>query len=291
MSSAGRDRVMLGAGLGVIAYAFFSFHDATNKYLVATLPVWQVLFFRSVTIVVVTLAIGRGPLIARVITTPLKVPLIMRGLLTLSAWLCYYTAARYLPLAQLLTLYFSSPILTTLLARPMLGEHVSATRWASVLIGFAGVVIAADPAGMRFGWPTALVLAAAAMWGYAIILMRQIARREPSLLQMLVQNLCFLIVTGTLSIFTWTPPAPFQLLLLFGIGVLGGIGQFVLFEGARLAPASVMSTVEYTSLVWAFLLGYLIFGDIPTQPVWLGAGTIAASGVLLVVMERRARRQ
>ena len=283
------DRVMTGLGLGVLAYALFSVHDATNKYLVGFLPVWQVLFFRSITIVVVCLSVGRGKLLARLVETPLKVPLAARGLLTLAAWLCYYTAARYLPLAQLLTLYFSAPILTTLLARPLLGEHVTKTRWASVLLGFVGVVIAVDPVGMTASWPMLLVLAAAGMWGYAIILMRQIARKEPSLLQMLVQNLTFLVLTGGLTAFTWTTPSGFQLLLLLSVGIIGGIGQYALFEGSRLAPAAVMSAMEYSSLLWAFGLGYLIFGDVPTLPVWIGAATITASGVLLVMSERRAR--
>ncbi len=284
------DRVMAGIGLGVMAYALFSVHDATNKYLVASLPVWQVLFFRSVTIVVVCLAIGRRNLVIRLIETPMKLPLAARGLLTLAAWTCYFTASRYLPLAQLLTVYFSAPILTTLLAKPLLGEHVTPMRWASILLGFVGVVIAVDPVGMEASWPMLLVLASAAMWGYAIILMRQIARKEPSMLQMLVQNLTFLVLTGALSIFTWVSPDPFQLLLLFAIGVIGGIGQYFLFEGSRLAPAAVMSAMEYTSLLWAFVLGYLIFGDIPTLPVWIGAGTILLSGVVLVTSEARARK-
>jgi drug/metabolite transporter (DMT)-like permease len=274
---------MAGLGLGVMAYALFSVHDATNKYLVASLPVWQVLFFRSVTIVIVCLAIGRRKLLIRLVETPLKVPLAARGLLTLVAWMCYFSASRYLPLAQLLTLYFSAPILTTLLAKPLLGEHVTPMRWASVLLGFVGV-------GMQASWPMLLVLASAAMWGYAIILMRQIARQEPSILQMLVQNLTFLVLTGALSIFTWVSPDPFQLMLLFAIGVIGGIGQYCLFEGSRLAPAAVMSAMEYTSLLWAFVLGYLIFGDIPTLPVWIGAATILLSGVVLVTSEWRARK-
>lgn len=285
------DRVMAGLGLGVMAYALFSVHDATNKYLVASLPVWQVLFFRSVTIVIVCLAIGRRKLLIRLVATPMKVPLAARGLLTLAAWMCYFSASRYLPLAQLLTLYFSAPILTTLLAKPLLGEHVTPMRWVSVLLGFVGVVIAVDPVGMEASWPMLLVLASAAMWGYAIILMRQIARKEPSMLQMLVQNLTFLVLTGALSIFTWVSPDPFQLMLLFAIGVIGGIGQYFLFEGSRLAPAAVMSAMEYTSLLWAFVLGYLIFGDIPTLPVWIGAATILLSGVVLVTSERRASKQ
>ena len=283
------DRVMAGIGLGVLAYALFSVHDATNKYLVGFMPVWQVLFFRSITIVVICLGVGRGKLLTRLVETPLKVPLAARGLLTLTAWLCYFTAARALPLAQLLTVYFSAPILTTLLARPLLGEHVTPTRWASVLIGFVGVVIAMDPVGMTASWPMLLVLAAAAIWGYGIILMRQIARKEPSLLQMLVQNLTFLVLTGARHAYTSPTPRGIPLQLLSRVRRVGGIGHGAGVGGSRLAPAAVMSAMEYSSLLWAFGLGYLIFGDVPTLPVWIGAATITASGVLLVMSERRAR--
>jgi len=283
------DRVLLGIGLGVLAYSLFAVHDATNKYLVAFLPVWQVLFFRSATIALACLAIGRGALLARAVATPLKGPLALRAAITLAAWLCYYTAARSLPLAQLLTLYFSSPIMTTLLAIPLLGERISRSRWVSLGLGFAGVLLASDPFGVRFSLPTGLVLIAAGLWGYAIILMRQIARREASLLQMFYQNMCFLVVTGALTLFTWQVPTVFQLLLLLAVGVLGGLGQFALFESARLAPASVMGTVEYIALPWAFVLGWLVFGDALSVPVAAGAGLIFLAGLLLVTMERRGR--
>ena len=289
MSGAG-ERVLPGILLGVLAYSLFSMHDATNKYLVAFLPVWQVLFFRSLTIVAACLAIGRGRLLAAAVATPLKLPLLGRGVLTLTAWLCYYTAARSLPLAQLLTLYFSAPIITTVLAIRLLGEHVTRARWISLGIAFGGVLLASDPFGVKLSLATLLVLAAACLWGYAIVLMRQIARRESSLLQMLYQNVCFIAVTGVLTAVNWVAPTPAQMLLLAGVGVLGGLGQYMLFEAARMAPAAVMATVEYSALLWAFVLGWLVFGEIPLPAVWAGAGLICVAGVYMVVMERRTAR-
>jgi drug/metabolite transporter (DMT)-like permease len=285
------DRIGLGIALGACAYALFSLHDATVKYLVAALPVWQVVFFRSTAVVVGCLVVGRARLVERAIETKLKWPLAARGALTLTAWLLYFTAARQLPLAQLLTLYFSAPLITTLLAMPLLGEKVTPTRWITVGIGFAGVLVALDPGGMRFSWSTVMVLMAAGLWGYAIILMRQIARRESSLLQMFYQNGVFMVVTGTLSAATWQTPTPWQLLLLASIGLIGGVGQYVLFEACRLAPAAVMATVEYSSLIWAFILGWMIFADIPRVAVFAGAALIFASGIFLVVTEQfRLRR-
>ena len=284
------DRVTLGIGLGVLAYSFFSIHDAGNKWLVATLPVWQVLFFRSLTISVGCLAAWRGRLISRIIETPLKRELAVRGAVNLLAWLCYYTAARSMQLAQLLTLYFSAPLIITLLARPMLGERVTAVRWISVLIGFTGVLVASDPFGVRVSSATFLVLLAAALWAIGILLMRRIARSESSMVQMFAQNLCFLVATGPLTAFTWKTPTPFEFVLLIMVGVLGGAGQFTMFEAIRYAPASVMATVEYSALVWGFVLGYLIWGDIPPAAIFIGAGLILSAGLFLVFMEQRAAR-
>ncbi len=280
----------IGIGLGVLAYGLFALHDATIKWLVAELPVWQVLFFRSLTIVVVCLTFGRARLLAGAIATPLKANLLGRGVITLTAWLCYYTAARSLPLAQLLSLYFASPLAVTVLAGPLLGERVTRARWGAVLVGFAGIVMATDPLDVRLSLPTVLVLIAAALWGYGIILMRRIARHESSMLQMLYVNGIFLIGTAIACAFVWQPPSWSELALLLAIGVVGGLAQFALFEGCRHAPASVMATVEYTALIWAFILGYVIWGDIPVPAVFIGAGLILLAGLLLVLAEHRAAR-
>jgi drug/metabolite transporter (DMT)-like permease len=284
------DRVMAGIGLGVLAYSLFSLHDATNKWLVGSLPVWQVLFCRSLTIVIFCIALGRGRLLTRAIETKLKLPMAFRGAITLSAWLCYFTAARSLPLAQLLTLYFTAPIITVLLAMPLLGERVTPMRWLCVGIGFSGALVASDPLGVHASLATGLVLIAASLWGYGIILMRQIARREPSLLQILYQNVVYTVVTAILCASDWVTPTPWQATLLLAVGIIGGIGQFCMFEGARMAPAAIMATVEYSSLLWAFLLGYLIWGDIPSFAIFAGAGLILFSGMLMLFGERRRLR-
>ncbi len=277
----------LGIALAVLAYALFGVHDASIKWLVAEMPVVQVVFLRSVAVFIACLAIGRRGLMERALATPLKAPLLFRGLITLCAWVCYFTAARSLTLAQLLCLYFAAPLITTILATPMLGERVSGGRWAAVLIGFLGVLVATDPWGVPFSLATALVLLAASLWGYGIILMRQIARRESSLLQITYINAVFLVGSGIGSAFSWQALDTGQIVLLLVIALLGGLGQFAMFEAARRAPASVMATVEYSSLLWAFVLGYLIWGNIPSAAVFSGGGLILAAGIVLVVAERR----
>lgn len=280
-----------GIALAITAYACFSVHDATVKWLVALLPVWQVLFVRSTVIVLGSLAIGRGALLRRVMTTPLKKPLLLRAALTLCAWLCYYSAARGLGLAELTTLYFSAPLIVTLLSAPLLGERVTWPRWLAVGAGFAGVVVATNPVALHLSPAIGLVLLAAMLWGYGIILMRQIARRESSLLQMFFGNLFFALVTGAMTLFTWHTPAPFTAVLLIAIALFGGLGQFCLFEAARHAPASLLATFEYSALLWAFCFGYLIWHDIPPASVFLGAAMIIGAGLFLVLAERHGARR
>ena len=282
-----RDHVGRGIALAAVGFSLFALHDAATKWLVETIPVWQVLFFRSVLIVLGCTVVGRGGLWRRVFTSRNRGALTLRATLVLTAWLAYYTAAKTLPLAQLLTLYFGAPVVTTLLSMPLLGERVDGPRWASVLLGFAGVLIAAEPTRIHASRATWLVLAAAATWAYAVILTRQLAQRESSLVQMLAQNLFYLVVTGVLSLATWVPPHGTQWTLLLLIGLLGGCAQLLLIEGMRFAPAAIIATVEYSALVWAFVLGYLVFGNVPRRPVWVGAGLILLSGFFMLWRERR----
>ncbi len=284
--------VIAGMALGVAAYALFALNDATNKYLVTYLPVAQALFFRSLTITAGCLAVGRTQAVSSTLASPVLRRMLFRAFITLVAWLCYFSAAPLLPFAQMMTLYFASPILTTLLAIPILGERVSPVRWISIFLGFTGVVVAADPRGLLGGetpaWAIALVMAAAILWAYAAILMRQIARHESSLVQMLLQNGFFLVATGLWTAFHWVTPSPLELVLLIAIGAIGAGGQLFQFAAIRRAPVAVMAVVEYSGLLWAFSLGWLIFADHPPLAVWLGAAIILTAGMFLVAMEHRS---
>lgn len=278
----------LGIALGLLSYGLFSLRDAGVKWLVATTPVWQIMFFHSLTVLAATVAIGGRPLLRRAAATPLKRPLLERSLLMMTSWLCFFSASRSLPLGQLTTLYFVAPLAITLMAGRLLGEHVTQARWAAVSIGFVGVMFASDPFGVTASLPTLLVLAAAVMWAYGVIQMRRIARQETSLVQMLFGNAVFTVASGVASIAAWHPPTGIELPLLVSVGVFGGLAQFSVFEAARSVPASVLATLEYSALLWAFLLGYAIWHDIPAPAVLTGAGLIVAAGVLLVVTEGRA---
>jgi len=285
-----RERVFAGILLTSLSYFLFTVHDAAVKLLVATIPVWQVLFFRSLTILAGCAAFGGPPLFRDAIRSPIVRPMFLRSFLILGAWLCYYSAARSLQLAELTTIYYAAPIFVTVLSVIVLKESVPWTRWAAVFGGFAGVFIACDPARLGFSLPVLLVLAAAGMWGTSIILLRKIAMQEKTIVQMILNNGFFLATAGVPLIWLWQTPSPLQGLLLLGAGTLAGLAQFTLFEGMKRAEASVIAPFEYTALVWAFALGYLIWADVPRIEVFVGASLIMAAGLVVVASEHRRGR-
>jgi drug/metabolite transporter (DMT)-like permease len=261
------------------------------KWLVAGHPVMQVLFMRSITIMLLCLLIGRGKLVRQALGSRNKGPLLLRGAFILAAWYCYYTASRAMPLAQLVTLYFATPLFVTVMSVLFLKEQVRWQRWAGVGLGLFGVIIACDPGRVGITLPAALVLLGACFWAYTNILVRQISRYETTVVQMLFSNGAFAIACGMTLPWLWVQPSLGEFGLMMALGLIGATGQFLLFEGFRLAAASLVAPFEYTSLVWAFCLSYLIWGDIPRLQVFLGAGLIIASGMLVILGEWQTRRK
>ncbi|RWX75052.1 DMT family transporter [Neorhizobium lilium] len=281
-------------GFGIVlvslSYFLFSSHDAVIKLLVQSVSVWQILFFRSVTVFACCLIIGGRKNAMRAATSDIVKPMAIRSLFLIAAWISFYTAAKSLPLGELTTIYFAAPVVATLLAGPMLQEHVPPSRWFAVAIGFAGVVVASNPAGLTLSWPAYLALQAACLWAFSTVLLRRTAMHETSLVQMTITNFFFVALTAVMLALQWRDVDLTGTLMLLAVGGLGGLAQYAYFEAMRRAPVSILAPFEYTSLVWAFALGYLIWGDMPAYNVTAGAMLITGAGLLIVFGERLGRK-
>jgi len=282
--------VLAGILFTAVAYFLFSAQDASIKLLVVGMSVWQIMFFRSVTVLVACGAIGGKKLFADTVNSSIVKPMLVRSAFTLAAWLCYYNAARSLQLAELTTIYYAAPIIVTVLSVLILGEKVPLLRWIAVFIGFAGVFIACDPTRLGISVPVLLVLAAAVLWGIAVVLLRKTAMQARTMIQLVLNNFYFLLFSAIPALLWWRMPDGGQLLLLISVGALGGVAQYMLFEGMRRAPVSIVAPFEYTSLIWAFALGYAIWGDMPRREVFMGAALIVGAGLLIVGNERFRKR-
>jgi drug/metabolite transporter (DMT)-like permease len=275
----------------LISYFTFALHDAFVKLLVAHYAASEILFMRSLTVVVLCLTLGGRSTITRGLFSPMRGKLLGRAGLTFVAWLLYSSSGRYLGLAQMITIYFASPLLIAVMAGPLLGERVPRIRWFALALGFVGVLLAARPHGSGPLLPVICVATAAVIWAYAMILMRQISGELRGWDQVFVIAVLFLVGCGASLPFVWTTPSLPALLLMLGLGFLSTIAQLLLIEGVKLAQASVVAPMEFSGLLWSFVFGYLIFGDVPALGVFLGAGLILTSGAMVVMSElRRSRR-
>lgn len=281
------------AGIAAVAAAWlvFALHDASIKLLVADLSAWQVLCARSLVILPVVLLAGGRRQLAPALQPGIRGWLLLNAVIYAAAWIAYYSAARDLQLAELESIYYAAPLVTMLLAALLLHERVPAAGRISAVVGFAGVILACQPAGAVHGRAVALALLAAVLWAGSVVLMRKLSCTLPSLVQMLVNNAAFLVMCLIALPWWWQAPELAQLPLLLAVGAAGAVAQYLLYEGIRRAPASVVAPIEYTGLAWAFALGFLIWGDIPAPAVFAGAGLIALSGAILIASEIRAARR
>lgn len=278
-----------GMALGLAAYSIFAVHDALVKGVIHDIPVVQILFLRSIVVTLICLAIGRMGVVRGLVKSPNKPMLLLRGVLTLAAWCMYYPAGKDLQLAEMTTLYYVAPVITVVLAVAFLKERLTLARVGAAAIGFFGVVIAVNPAGITIGVPALMALGAAFLWSCAMIVMRTVSKSESSLVLVFSMNLFYVVVLAGFALPFWVPMDAREVAFIVLTGILGLAGQYALIDAARLVPASVLGTVEYTALCWSFIFGFLFYAEMPAPLVYLGAGMVVAAGLILAVSERRRR--
>lgn len=275
---------MHGVALGLAGFFIFPLHDALAKLLVRDLSVWEIMFVRSSIILLIVLALNGTAPLPRAYRSPVRSLLALRALIIVAAWALYYSAGRTLALGEMVTIYFGSPILVALMAGPVLREQVSTSRWVAVSVGFVGVVIACRP-GFSASGPVLLALCAAALWSVSTILIRLTKLSEPTSVNMLMTNLGFFVLAGLLLPWVWRAPSLQDWALLLALSLAGATSQFLVFEALRRASASTIAPLEFTSLVWAFLIQFAVWGNVPDGFVMLGALLIGCSGLVIVSME------
>src|SRR6478672_9170597 len=196
-----------------------------------------------------------------------------------------------LPLAEATAIGFSVPIFSAVLAALVLGEPTGKWRWSAVAAGFAGVLIIVQPGSgdvPLLGASVALV--AALMTASVTIVIRRLGATERASTTVFWFAVSSLVPLGAAMLLFAQPHDALTWMLLAGLALAGGLAQLTLTGALRLAPVALVMPMDYTSLLWALLLGSWIFGEIPTPWIWVGAPIIVASGLVIVWREHRLRR-
>jgi drug/metabolite transporter (DMT)-like permease len=288
-----------GILLKVISAVVFAVMSALVRFLGTRYPIGEVVFYRSAFAILPVMAIyaWRGEL-ASVVRTERPLGQLGRGLISIVGMFCNFGALARLPLVEANAISFTTPLFSVALAALVLKERVRVYRWSAVIVGFIGVLVVLSPhlSGDELVFAAASATTVAGL-AYAltgafanagtVIQTRRLAQSETTSSIVFYFSL-FCAIAGLVTWpFGWISPTGGELAALIGIGVLGGVGHIVLTESYRYASASVVAPFDYTAMIWALILGYLMFGEAPTIMIILGSLIIVAAGLFVIWRERQ----
>jgi drug/metabolite transporter (DMT)-like permease len=267
------------------------------RYVSDTVPLGQVVFCRSFfAIIPVVIIYAWRRELAAAFRTSRPFGHFTRGMISVAGMFFNFAALARLPIVDVTTITFASPLITVALSAWILKERVRAYRWSAVGVGFIGVLVMLwphlDVARYTAANSVATVGAILAMLSAftnagSVIQTRRLTDTETTSSIVLYFSL-FSALGGLVTLpFGWIVPSMPQLAALVGLGVFGGLSHILLTESYRYAPASLVAPLDYTALLWAFLIGYWFFGELPTITVYVGSAIVAGSGLFVIWRERQ----
>jgi drug/metabolite transporter (DMT)-like permease len=274
-----------GIMLMLLSILLFAINDVMGKWLVATYSVGQVLLLRSAAALVVLLTAiwyrrerlyfpsNPGLYFFRILFSTLEVA-------------CFYWAVMSLPLADVMTYYLAAPIYVAAIAAIWLKERIDPQRAVAIGVGFVGVILALRPSPETLTLPALIALAGSLFFALLMITTRRLRDTSGTTL-VLGQILGALAFGAIASPFGWVSPGAADFVLLSLLGLIAMAGHICVNRSLQLAPASVVAPFQYTLIVWAIILGYLVFGDVVEAWTLIGAAVICSAGMTLILIERR----
>jgi len=277
-----------GIGLMLAGIALFSINDALGKWLLATYSVGELLLVRGIAALVLLAPFIRSAGLTAFTSAPRPALQIVRAVLSTLEVAMFFWAVSYLPLADTVTFYLAAPIYVTALSVLLLGEKVGARRWAAIVVGFAGVMIALRPSPATLTLPALIALTGSVFFAFLMITTRLLRETANTVLvtTQIVATFLFALVVAP---FAWVTPSPLDFVMLLLFGVLSIAGLACVNLSLKLAAASVVAPYQYTIIVWAVVLGYVVFGNMPDPFTLAGAAVIVAAGLYIFWREQTKR--
>jgi drug/metabolite transporter (DMT)-like permease len=291
-------RDFLTAAVMKLSTAFlFAAMAVQVRYLGDRFPVGQVIFFRAVfafvPILIFYSVLGE---LSRCWQTQRFSGHVTRGTLSIASSFCYFAALQRLPIVDVTAISFVTPLIVVALAALILKEVVHIYRWSAVIVGFCGVIVMLipymDPSkhvamSNAIAVGLALAISNAVFSAFSVIQVRRLTQTESTSSIVFYFSL-FIALGGLVTLpFGWTTPNWIELGCLVGAGVCGGVAHIISTSSHHYAPASFLVSFDYSSMIWAFLLGYLFFDEIPAALVAVGAAIVAGAGLFVVWRERQ----
>jgi drug/metabolite transporter (DMT)-like permease len=276
------DNVRLGILYMVASVFLFSIQNAIGKWLAETYPIPMLVFFRSAVALLPSYLLVLRAGGHSVLRTNRLGAQFGRAVIWGGSNVASFIAYHLLPLADAVALTFAAPLFLTALSWPMLKESVGCARWIAVAVGFAGVLVMAHPSGVGSFAGMGFAILCAVCNAVGTLTVRDLCRTESTASIVFYTALFMTLMALPTLPFFWVTPNLIDLGLFCAIGLIGGISQYWTTQALYYAPAAAVSPFNYTALVWGSLIGFGVWGDIPTGPMIGGAAIVTLTGLFLL---------
>ncbi len=275
-----------GITVMVMGLFLFAWLDVVSKLLGPLMPVSQILWVRFLAFVPIACLMAWRP--GQGVAWRTSQPLLQafRGLLLVVEMGMFVWAFKTMPLADVQAIAAATPLMVVAMSVPLLGESVGWRRWSAVGVGFLGVLLIVRPGFQTLGLGTMVVLIGAAMFALYQILLRLVGRTDSAGTTAVWSAVMGALATSFVAPFDWVWPTATGWWLLAAAALLGALGHTIYSKAFVLAPAAVLQPFNYLMLVFAVILGWLIFDHLPDMWTFMGAGLIVASGLYAFHRER-----
>ena len=259
------------------------------RHVSADMHPFQIVFFRNFFGLVALM-----PLVLSYGWKPLKTKRFgwhaLRAAINLTAMLTYFYALSITPLAKVASLSFVSPLFATLFAVILLREPIRARRMTALAIGFIGAVIIIRPGSEAMNLGAMLVLFSSAIWALALLIIKVLSREDSAITIAFYAAILLMPFSLIPALFVWSWPSPQQWAWLVCIGVIGSSMHVTIAQAFKLADATAVLPIDFTKLIWAALVGYVFFAEVPEMWTWIGAVVIFSSSIYIAFRENREKR-
>lgn len=285
------DNYLIGMGCALGAYFAFAVMNALAKLLSAHHHVIEIAFYRNFIAVLPFLfmiyAVGKREILT--IRSNTK-GIVVRAVFGTVSLVATFSAYAVMPMADTTAFLFTSSLIVPALGFFFLGEKVGWFRWSVIIVGFAGVLIMLQPKGELNVLGASLALGAAATQAVLLTVLRALGKAERPETVAFYFLLIGTFLTAIPMLFVFTLPSWETVPLLLSIGIAGALAQFFLSVAYKNAPANIISVFNYSGIIWATALGWFIWNDWPTTPIWVGGFIVIMSNCVIIWRETRLAR-
>ena len=265
----------------LLGWMFLPVMDGFAKYLSDDLPILQITWARYFFTVAFVFPIMLFFYKKQLVWSNKPKLQIFRGLILLSANICFFYAISVISLAKALTLAFIAPLIVTAFSPILLGEKVGFRRWTAVAVGFIGSLIVIRPGFLEFNLASMAALATGFFYGFYLIITRKLSTSDNPLLTLLITGMVGALLVSLIIPFYWVKPTLNQWSLMAGIGVFACIGHLFLILSLKYADASKLAPLGYTEIIPNVIIGYYFFSELPDNWTYLGLFIIVLSGLYI----------